>query len=36
MGEAAYKVGRARQASKPLTNYLDNYAASLINILENQ
>ena len=36
VGEVAYKTGRARQLSKPVTDYLDKYAASLINILENQ
>jgi hypothetical protein len=40
MGELAYKAGRAKKIteplSKPVANYLDNYTASLINILENQ
>lgn len=40
MGELAYKAGQAKRLtaplSKPVGNYLDNYTASLINILENQ
>ena len=40
MGELAYKVGQTKRLtdplSKPIGNYLDNYTASLINILENQ
>ena len=36
MGELAYKTGQARRLSKPATDYLDDYAASLINILQNQ